>query len=146
MDALIDLSWRAYPAAFAMALGAWLALRGIPTFLRAFRPPFDGPRRTLVGVRGFRRGILGLALVGLGAAWIWQIDWILVLSLVIGGEALLESTFHVQALSIAERNERNPTARTAKLAAPITSANLNHDGLPSALIWPGPRPRRGALL
>ncbi len=146
MDALIDLSWRAYPAAFAMALGAWLALRGIPTFVRAFQPPFDGPRRTLAGVRGFRRGILGLALVGIGAAWIWQIDWILVLSLVIGGEELLESTFHVQALSIAERNERNPTARTAKLAAPITSAKLNHDGLRSALIWQGPRPRRGARL
>ncbi|MCZ6545787.1 MAG: hypothetical protein O6913_08800 [Chloroflexi bacterium] len=146
MDALIDLSWRAYPAAFAMAIGAWLALRGIHTFVRAFQPPFDGPQRSLAGVRGFRRGIGGLALVGLGAAWIWQIDWILVLSLVIGGEELLESTFHVQALSIAERNERNSTPRTAKLAAPITSAKLNHDGLRSALIWQGPRPRRGARL
>lgn len=117
MDFLIDLSWRAYPAAIFIAVGLVVGLRGARTFKHGFDRPFDGPSRVLVGVRGFRRGILGLAVAGIGAAWLWQIDWILVLSLVIGGEELLESTFHIQALSMAERSKARRTRAAGKNAA-----------------------------
>ena len=117
MDFLIDLSWRAYPAAILMAVGLAVGLRGARTFMHGFDRPFDGPSRVLVGVRGFRRGIVGLAIAGVGAAWLWQIDWILVLSLVIGGEELLESTFHIQALSMAEQNKARRTRAAAQQAA-----------------------------
>jgi hypothetical protein len=155
MDFLIDLSWRAYPAAIFMAAGLVVALRGARTFMHGFDRPFDGPSRVLVGVRGFRRGIVGLAIAGIGAAWLWHIDWILVLSLAIGGEELLESTFHIQALSMAEQNKARRARAAAKEApgsgvtepAETRSARRRTPqdagpGLASALDWtPGRRTR-----
>ena len=106
MDALIDLSWRMYPALFLMALGLLLALQGGLRFAAAFRSPFDGPSRLRVGLRGFRRGIIGLALAGLAAAWLWQVDWLAALSLVVVGEEVWESTLHIQAVGVSERYAR----------------------------------------
>ncbi|HJN91724.1 MAG TPA: hypothetical protein QGF05_03220 [Dehalococcoidia bacterium] len=145
MDFLIDLSWRAYPAAMLIAMGLIVGLRGARTFIHGFDRPFDGPSRVLVGVRGFRRGIVGLAIAGIGAAWLWHIDWILVLSLAIGGEELLESTFHIQALSMAEKNKarRNrrdgafsdDSAESAKPGGRRTTHPPAGPGLSAALVW-----------
>ncbi len=151
MDFLIDLSWRAYPAGLLMAVGFALALRGSRTFKQGFEPPFDGPSRILAGVRGFRRGIFGLAIAGIGAAWLWQIDWVLVLSLVIGGEELLESTFHIQALSLAERNKAGAKRGTARLgSADLATATARSvsPGLTSALTWRASpsRPSGGSIV
>ena len=146
MDALIDLSWRLYPAALLMAAGFTLAARGTLHFRRGFEPPFDGPSRVLAGVRGFRRAIIGLAIAGIAAAWLWQIDWILVLSLVIGGEELLESTLHIQALGMAERNERRFRRDTrAQLPTPTPIVTTLGAGLASEPVWLGPRHHDGGI-
>jgi hypothetical protein len=55
-------------------------------------------------LRGFRVAIGGLALAGIGAAWCWQIGWLLGLSLIIGGEELLESTVVITALRQSARS------------------------------------------
>ena len=107
MDPLIDLSWRIYPAAALVAAGTLLAIRETPVFIRGFQPSADGPARLLAGMRGFRRAVVRLALAGIGAAWLWQSDWILALSLVIGGVEWLESSWHVQALRLSERAHRD---------------------------------------
>lgn len=56
------------------------------------------PGRALTLVRGFRIGITGLCLAGIGAGWLWDAEWLLGLSLIIGGEELLESSVIIKAL------------------------------------------------
>lgn len=146
MDALLDLSWRVYPAALMMAVGFILAIRGTLYFRRGFQPPFDGPSRILAGVRGFRRAVIGFAIAGIAVAWLWQIDWILVLSLVIGGEELLESTLHIQALGMADRNERRLSRKTPtqpRKAPPLLDGGGL--GLAAEPVWLGPRRRDGGI-
>ena len=49
-------------------------------------------------MQGFRISVVCLAAAAIGAAWWWQIGWLFVLALVIGGEELLESTIVIAAL------------------------------------------------
>jgi hypothetical protein len=56
------------------------------------------PGKALALVQGFRVGIIGLSLAGIGAGWLWHSHWLLGLSLIIGGEELLESTVIITAL------------------------------------------------
>ena len=98
--------------------------------------------------------IIGLAVAGVAAAWLWQIDWILVLSLVIGGEELLESTLHIQALSMAERNQsklgrsksRLPRGESLRPAVAPAIVSGSGTGLAAELVWAGPRRRAGSLV
>ena len=98
MDTVVALSWRAYPSWTLIAVGLtitiWSVRHGIIAACREARDP----RRALALLRGFRGGIIGLALAGLGAAWCWQLGWLLGLSLIIGGQELLESTVVITAL------------------------------------------------
>ena len=97
MAELIDLSWRAYPAGLLIAIGlggaVWSAYRGVVRARALLDPP-----RALAIMQAFRIGIVGLAVAAIGAAWWWQIGWLFVLALVIGGEELLESTIVITAL------------------------------------------------
>ena len=144
MDALIDLSWRAYPALFLIVLGLFFGLQGGLRFAAAFRPPFDGPSRLRVGLRGFRRGIIGLALAGLAAAWLWQIDWLAALSLVVVGEEVWESTLHIQAVGMSERYARRSHGAAAETRAPrwpVGRGPTPSGSLSSALVVPATRRR-----
>lgn len=60
--------------------------------LRAHNLPPRDPTKALRFVRGLRLSIIGLAIVGLGAAWMWQILWIAVLAAIIGAEETLETS------------------------------------------------------
>jgi hypothetical protein len=99
MDAIADLSWRLYPAAALMAAGSALAAIGLRRGVGGLLLPIRHPGKALVCMRGFRLAVIGLAVAAIGAAWLWQIDWLMVLALVIGGEETLESTLHVYALT-----------------------------------------------
>ena len=104
MEALIDLSWRIYPAAVLMAVGASLFLLGMAKEWRGLRLALSGdPAKILIFLLGFRLSIIGLALAGIGAAWTWHLTVVLVLSLVIGGEELLESSVHIFAVRRGQR-------------------------------------------
>ncbi len=51
-------------------------------------------------MHGFRLAVIGFAVLAIGAAWAWQIDWLLLLlALVIGGEETPESSIHIFALT-----------------------------------------------
>lgn len=99
MDALIDLSWRLYPAAVIIAAGVAIAAVGLRREIDGIRRPIRDPTKVLTFVRGFRLAVIGLALAGIGAAWAWHLTWLLVLSLVIGGEETLEGTIIIFALT-----------------------------------------------
>jgi hypothetical protein len=99
LETLVDLSWRWYLAVPLMAGGAacagWGAKRGLHGLLGAVR----GDATQLVPfMEGFRATIIGLALVGIGAAWIWHLPLLLVLSLAIGGGETLETSLILFAL------------------------------------------------
>jgi len=116
IENLIVLSWRAYPAGMLIAAGlmgaVWSARRGV---LRA-RQQRD-PGRALAIMQGFRRSVVCLAAAAIGAAWWWQIGWLFVLALVIGGEELLESTVVITALKhgpLGPRAARPPSTTPAR--------------------------------
>ena len=98
MDALVALAWRAYPAAALMAMGVTIMVWSVGRGLTAARRAGRDPARALALLCGFRGGIVGLALAGIGAAWCWHVGWLLALSLIIGGEELLESSVVIAAL------------------------------------------------
>jgi hypothetical protein len=49
-------------------------------------------------MEGFRATIIGLALVGIGAAWIWHLPWLLAISLAVGGGETMETSLILFAL------------------------------------------------
>jgi hypothetical protein len=93
MDALVDFSWRLYPAAVVMAVGAALLVWGIRLEVQGLRRPTRDPEHILSLVRGLRLSILGLSVDELGVACIWQVFWLFVLSLIFVGEEMLEISF-----------------------------------------------------
>ena len=109
MDTLIDLSWRAYPASALMAVGIALVVTGAKKARAGLSSPGGGPANMLAFVKGFRIAVFGVALAGFGVAWQWQLTWVLVLSLVFGGEELLESTTHISILTRPPRPSNKPT-------------------------------------
>jgi hypothetical protein len=99
MEALVHLSWRLYLAVPLMMLGAALAVwggkRGLKGLLRAVR----GDSAQLVPfMEGFRTTIIGLALVGIGVAWVWHLTWLFVLSLTTAGGETMETSLILFAL------------------------------------------------
>jgi hypothetical protein len=113
MEMLINLSWRLYLVLPLMTLGVtlvvWGAQRGLPGLRRAVH----GDSAQLVPfIKGFRATIWGLALMGIGAAWLWHLTWLFVISLAIGcGETLetfliLFALRHGSHLSIGTRRPR----------------------------------------
>ena len=99
MDTLAYLSWRLYLVLPLTALGAtvavWGAKRGLHGLLGAVR----GDAAQLVPfMEGFRATIIGLALVGLGAAWVWHLPWLLIVSLAIGAGETFETSLILFAL------------------------------------------------
>lgn len=99
MDWLVDAAWREYPAAVLMATGGLLALIGARRQADGILRPIGDPAKALTWMRGFRQTILGLALLGTAAAWLWQAPWLLALSLIIGAGELFESSLDVWALT-----------------------------------------------
>ena len=77
----------------AIAAGLWLAIDGVGTQIRRRRRwALTGPTELLSLARSFRRAVIGLALAGVGAGLLYGLSWLVVLSLIIGGEEVLESS------------------------------------------------------
>jgi hypothetical protein len=99
METLVTLSWRWYVAVPLMALGATCAVWGAKQGFTGLRSAMRGDSAQLVAFMvGFRATIWGLALVGIGAAWIWQLTWLFVVSLAIGGGETVETCLILFAL------------------------------------------------
>ena len=79
MDALIELSWRLYPASALMALGVVIAAAGVHRCRLAFLRPLAQSMYPRRWVHGFRLTLIGLIVVGIGAAWLRYLAWLLAL-------------------------------------------------------------------
>jgi hypothetical protein len=71
MSALESLSWQAIPASTLLASGTPLLLVGLWREWEGLRRPLRDPNKVFTWVRGFRLSMIGLALAGSGAGWIF---------------------------------------------------------------------------
>lgn len=81
-----------------LSVFAWSVYWDISRMCNQPRDHDADPGRALTLVQGFRIGITGLCLAGVGAGWLWDSRWLFGLSLIIGGEELLESSVIIKAL------------------------------------------------
>ena len=102
---IVDAPWRVYPAATLALVGLVLTARGL--WFGTARSPglLRQGRDTRAWIRGFQLAVGGLALVGIAAAWVWQLPWLLVIALGVLGEELLETSRILTALN---RSSRRP--------------------------------------
>ena len=63
----------------------------------------DGPERALEYLYSFRLGVVGLALVGAGIAWVEQVPWLLAACVCIGVGELLECNYYIVVLRWGQR-------------------------------------------
>jgi len=106
MDFVTELPWRAVHSSITIAGGIALFVYGVERLLQALRISIWDMDRPIVWMGGFRAAIIGLAIVGLGAAWLTQQLWVLLIALAIGGEELLETSVLVYAMRRGRRIER----------------------------------------
>ena len=100
----------------------------------AVRPP-GGPERALAYLYSFRRVVVGLALVGAGAAWVEQVPWLLAACVCIGVGELLESSYYIGVLRWgqrrADRSGASSSAR-ARRTAPVSESAGKNDSMASS--------------
>jgi hypothetical protein len=128
VNAFLDWEWRAFPVAVLVAAGLLAIARGV-SFWRVARRTAQDPARALQVALGFRFAILGACVEVFAAAWLWQVGWLLLLSLIVLGEEMLESAVAVAALRDGCRRGANGEAGQAAVTAArtgpaTTSANL----------------------
>ena len=102
-EQLLTLPWRAYPAAVLVLLGAGLVAAGVRAGAGYRRRQQSGPEWALAYLYVFRRVVVGLALVGAGLAWSWQVPGLVAACLCLGVGELLESTFYIEVLRWGQR-------------------------------------------
>lgn len=89
-------------ALLSIAIGLALFAHGLGRWVRGGRGRGTTPR-VLWMIQGFRIGIIGLALVGLGIGLVTGRTWVVILSLAIAGEEILESSIMIAALRSEQR-------------------------------------------
>ena len=109
LDGIVEPSWHLYPTAVLIVLGLAITVWSLYWGIDSARRQARDPGKALAIMQGFRTGIIGLSLAGIGAAWLWHLNWLLVLSLIIGGEETLESAVIVSALKRAPAGQPAPT-------------------------------------
>lgn len=102
--------WTAAQVALMVA-GLPLSVLGIRREWRAITLPTRTPGKALMFFRGFRMSVIGLALIGVGAGWMWEQTWLLVLSIAIGVEETIESSIDVWALTRGKDLRLGPASR-----------------------------------
>ncbi len=123
MDALVDLTWRLYPAALIMAAGAAMLMWGALTLLRTDQIDARERRKPIMLVSGIRLALMGGAITALGASWYWQQLWLFILALAIGGEELLETSFVLFVLRRGLRRDEQRLVGEASIAQePVVGA------------------------
>ncbi len=100
---VVDASWRAYPAALLALLGLVLLGRGLWAGSTGSLGLLRQGRDAVAWIHDFQIAVTGLALIGVAAAWVWGLTWLLVIALGIVGEELLETSRILTALKRHQR-------------------------------------------
>ncbi|TMB97456.1 MAG: hypothetical protein E6J42_07640 [Chloroflexi bacterium] len=102
MEAIWQADWRLVPAVLLVMLGLIQTLLGVRRQAIGMLLPVRDPAKALTWLRGFRQTIVGLALLGVGTAWLFGAAWLLAISLIIGGGELFESSLDIWGLTKAK--------------------------------------------
>jgi hypothetical protein len=94
---IVGASWREYPAAALAVAGLVLLGKGLWFGFAGSRGLLH-ERDALGWMRGFRLAVVGLCLVGIAVAWVWQVLWLFVAAAAIMGEELLETSVIIETL------------------------------------------------
>ncbi|CAN5826821.1 hypothetical protein BH23CHL2_BH23CHL2_09040 [soil metagenome] len=78
--------------------GGYLFWFGLSAWIRGSRQFGEPGGRLLRMVQGFRIGIIGLAVIGIGIWLVTGATWVLILSLAVAGEEILETSFIIWAI------------------------------------------------
>ena len=97
MDVVFGASWLHYLGIAVMLHGIALLWRGLVGGRHGERGLARRGIPMLERLEGWRLTLVGLTLTGLGAAWYWDLRWLLVLSLGIGFAELHETTHIIRA-------------------------------------------------
>jgi hypothetical protein len=126
LDMLAHLAWPLFLALPLLAAGAVLTVWGAKRGWRGLHGAVHGDSAQLVPfMQGFRAAVIGLALIGVAIAWVWQIPWLLVLSLATAGGETLETSLILFALRHGARLEiGRPRVRTSGPPSHATSLGL----------------------
>jgi hypothetical protein len=103
METIIETPWRVVPVALMVLAGAAMFLLNLRRYIAGLRRGLREPGGNLGTMQAFRLGVIGLAVVGIGLAWLWRQPWLLALALAVGGEETLESSIAIAALRRAPR-------------------------------------------
>ena len=88
----IDPLWVNATAIALMVSGLLLVVRGLHGSRDGARALLGQRTDMLSRIEGFRLTVVGLVLIGIGAAVLWQAKWLLLLALGIGFVEILESS------------------------------------------------------
>lgn len=111
IEAITDLSWKAYPAIALMTIGVGLMFIGIRRLAIALGLANRNPDEMMNFMTGFRIAVLGVTLLGLGVAWNWGLLWVFVLALVFGGEEVMESSTHLYIIRRGKKTKLSSSVR-----------------------------------
>jgi hypothetical protein len=87
-----------FAAAFLIFAGVLLSCVGLGRAGREAGADRPDPGRALGFVRALRIALAGLSLTGLGCGWLFDRDWLVLLSLVFAGEEMWESSVVIAVL------------------------------------------------
>jgi hypothetical protein len=102
-EQLLVFPWRDYPAAVLALLGAGLVAAGVLKAWGDCRRQQSGLAWAFTYLYVFRRVVVGLALIGAGAAWYWQAPGLFAAAVCIGIGELLETTYYLEVLRWGQR-------------------------------------------
>ncbi len=97
MDLLLDVYRLHALGIIVMAYGVWLFLRGLIGGRDGERGLVRRGVPMVDRLEGWRWTLLGITVTGVGAAWYWDVFWLLILSLGFGYVELQEATNIIKA-------------------------------------------------
>ena len=106
MNTVMSMAFDVLPFAVIPA-GSYLFWVGLSAWIRGSRKYGEPGGRLLGMIRGFRVGIVGLAVIGIGVWLLTGATWVLILSLAVAGEEILETSFIIWAIQSDPRLESN---------------------------------------
>lgn len=98
MVSIIVYFWNYYTPKLFFSFGIVITLLGIYWGIERARKELKHPGRALAIARSLRVVLIGLSIMGAGIGWMWNIESLLLLSLIIGCEELLETSIVIATL------------------------------------------------
>lgn len=112
MDLLLAIYHYQGLGLIVMAFGVWLFLRGLFGGRGGERGLIRRGVPMVERLEGWRWVLLGLTLTGVGAAWFWDVFWLLILSLGFGYVELQEATNIIKAWRWGDKQRQSTSPPT----------------------------------